>query len=73
MMWWRRRRIRLPPTLEEQRKIKEAKAAAATAEEMYRQVQEQGAEVRKVAGLLRSLRQENNFAVLVQRSMRRRA
>jgi hypothetical protein len=72
MWWWRRKRVQLPPTLEEQRKIREAKAAVEAAERVYEQTKRQGAEVNKVSGLLRRLRQDNNFAALIHRSMLRR-
>lgn len=72
MMWWRKRRIQLPPTLDEQRKIKEAQQARAAAEESLEQTKRQAAEVSKVSATLRKLRENNNFGALIQRSMMRR-
>jgi hypothetical protein len=56
----------------EQRKIREAREAVTAAEQAFEQATQQGVEVSRVSGLLRQLREENNFGALVERSMQRR-
>ena len=72
--WWKRQDpsiIRFEQR-NERRATQEARQARESADRKLAETERRGVEVNRVAGLLRNLRQDNNFGALIEASMLRR-